>query len=290
MLNNYFKINEIAKLYNISTDTLRYYEKLGLISPERLDNDYRCYSVTELWKINIITDLRKLHVPIKDIQDYFENRNIETTKELFSKQIDLIDLQLQNLKKMKLSMSKSLKTINEYNTTPETTIFLKEFKKRKYIRLNDLNLSNLGIDIGFRILQSKSNETFRLIGNNNLCVNISVEKVAEDRINEFSSVITYDLDDTKTVRKENLDFYESVFYIIDDHSIKSDLHLEEGTYACISYKGPHILSKKYTKDLLEYAKENNLKFLCKPFEICLIDIHETINPEEFITQIQVRVK
>ncbi|MCC5468178.1 MerR family DNA-binding transcriptional regulator [Pelosinus baikalensis] len=37
-------IGEMAKLFDVSTDTLRYYEKSGLLSSERhSDNGYRYY-------------------------------------------------------------------------------------------------------------------------------------------------------------------------------------------------------------------------------------------------------
>lgn len=33
-MKKYFKIGEIAKLYHIGTDSLRYYEKLGILTPK----------------------------------------------------------------------------------------------------------------------------------------------------------------------------------------------------------------------------------------------------------------
>lgn len=34
-MKQFYKINEISKLYNIGPDSLRYYEKLGLLAPKR---------------------------------------------------------------------------------------------------------------------------------------------------------------------------------------------------------------------------------------------------------------
>ncbi len=40
-----FLIGELAKLFNISTDTLRYYDKIGLLKPKYdKDNGYRYYT------------------------------------------------------------------------------------------------------------------------------------------------------------------------------------------------------------------------------------------------------
>lgn len=34
-MKNYYKINEISKLYNIGVDSIRYYEELGILHPKR---------------------------------------------------------------------------------------------------------------------------------------------------------------------------------------------------------------------------------------------------------------
>ena len=42
------KINEVSKLYDISADTLRYYERIGLIPPvTRNESGIRDYSETD---------------------------------------------------------------------------------------------------------------------------------------------------------------------------------------------------------------------------------------------------
>ncbi|MCZ1269333.1 MerR family transcriptional regulator, partial [Paenibacillus tundrae] len=59
-MKNDYKINEISKLYGIGVDALRYYEKLGLLVPRRDGNGYRLYSLQDMYKLNIIRDLRQL--------------------------------------------------------------------------------------------------------------------------------------------------------------------------------------------------------------------------------------
>ena len=59
-MKNYYKISEISKLYGIGPDSLRYYERLGILKPKRDTNQYRLYSLKDLYKLNLICDLRKL--------------------------------------------------------------------------------------------------------------------------------------------------------------------------------------------------------------------------------------
>ena len=41
-MKNEYMIKELARLYGVGTDTLRYYERLGLIRPRRGENGFEC--------------------------------------------------------------------------------------------------------------------------------------------------------------------------------------------------------------------------------------------------------
>ena len=59
-MKDHYTIGEIGKLFHIGPDSLRYYEKLGILSPRRGDNGYRLYTADDIWRLNIIRDLREL--------------------------------------------------------------------------------------------------------------------------------------------------------------------------------------------------------------------------------------
>lgn len=48
-----YKINEIAKLFGLHPDTLRYYEEKGLLHPEREGNGYRMYTIQDICTLNV---------------------------------------------------------------------------------------------------------------------------------------------------------------------------------------------------------------------------------------------
>ena len=66
-MKQFYKIGEISKLYQIGPDSLRYYEELGLLNPTRGENGYRMYGLNDLWRLNVIRDLRKLNFPMEKI-------------------------------------------------------------------------------------------------------------------------------------------------------------------------------------------------------------------------------
>ena len=60
------QIKEVQEKLKISSYTLRYYEKMGLIQPYRDENGYRNYSEEDIHKIERIMFLRDINVPIED--------------------------------------------------------------------------------------------------------------------------------------------------------------------------------------------------------------------------------
>ena len=64
-----FHIGELSNLFNISVDSIRYYEKMGLITPVRNpDNGYREYTEEDILLLNRIKMLRMLDIPVSDIR------------------------------------------------------------------------------------------------------------------------------------------------------------------------------------------------------------------------------
>ena len=77
----YYLIGEVSKITGISKDTLHFYNKIGLLVPDHIDekNQYRYYSRWNLWQLDIITTCRKLSVPldkVKQILDFHDNSKI----------------------------------------------------------------------------------------------------------------------------------------------------------------------------------------------------------------------
>lgn len=65
-------IHELERLTDISKQNIRFYEKRGLLHPERNElNNYRQYTQEDVKTLLIIKMLRKLDMPIEDIRKIF---------------------------------------------------------------------------------------------------------------------------------------------------------------------------------------------------------------------------
>lgn len=62
----------MEKILGIPRATIRFYEKEGLISPQREENGYRDYSQDDLQKVKKIIVLRKIGLPVNEIADIFD--------------------------------------------------------------------------------------------------------------------------------------------------------------------------------------------------------------------------
>jgi DNA-binding transcriptional MerR regulator len=61
------RIGEVAKRVGVSTDTVRFYERSGLLPPpSRADNRYREYGERDVEHLRLLTDLRRLDLPLDD--------------------------------------------------------------------------------------------------------------------------------------------------------------------------------------------------------------------------------
>lgn len=63
-------ISEFSKKTQISEHTLRYYEKEGLLKPNRDEHNYRLYSDKDYDWINFITKLKHTGISLKEIKRY----------------------------------------------------------------------------------------------------------------------------------------------------------------------------------------------------------------------------
>jgi len=61
------RIGELARELGVSADTLRFYEKSGLLpGPGRGENGYREYGAVDVERLRLVVELRRLDIPAPD--------------------------------------------------------------------------------------------------------------------------------------------------------------------------------------------------------------------------------
>lgn len=262
-MKDYYKIGEISKIYGIGRDSLMYYEDIGILKPFRDKNGYRMYKLSDIWRLNLIKELRSLNFPMKKIKEYLDDRNIESTKEII-----LIDEKIEELLSYKQNIMKRLDTINdELRNLKLYEIDLVYINKRKDLELNANITKDEEFDFLIQKLQKDYENRFTILGNNNIGSSFCLDKIKQGIYNEFKSVFCF------------LEDEEEIYNII----------FNEGYYLTLTYKGKYKNNKHYINKMFKYIEEKGYKIISDPIEIYKIDIHETEDINEFITEIQIPV-
>jgi DNA-binding transcriptional MerR regulator len=99
------KIAEVSEQYSISSDTLRYYERIRLIpSVNRNDRGIREYSELDLKRVEFIKCMRKAGLPIEVLIEYFGlvqqgDSTIEARKEILKEQREQLVVRMKEMQK-----------------------------------------------------------------------------------------------------------------------------------------------------------------------------------------------
>lgn len=128
------KITEVSKMFNLSQDTLRYYERIGLIPHvNRNKSGIREYSEEDCRWVEFIKCMRNAGLPIEALIEYVDlfqrgDETMEARKELLIEQRKLLMERMEDMKK-------TLERLDYKITRYEDTVGQKE----KALKNKDIN-------------------------------------------------------------------------------------------------------------------------------------------------------
>ena len=99
------KIAEVSEQYGISSDTLRYYERIGLLRPvNRTASGIRDYNEIDLRRVEFIKCMRNAGLPIETLIEYVGlvkqgDGTIEARKEILKEQRELLAGRMKEMQK-----------------------------------------------------------------------------------------------------------------------------------------------------------------------------------------------
>ena len=149
------RINEVVKLTGVSSRTLQYYDEIGLLIPQKLDNGYRDYTEENLEKLQKILFYRFLKFKLNDIRELLEGdfdnlKILEQQRELILREKEKFEVILHNIEK----------TISNYKGEQTMTIEEKfnGFKKEDLNKYENQAVEKYGKDT---IEESKKRQSGR---------------------------------------------------------------------------------------------------------------------------------
>lgn len=105
------KIGELAALSKVSRDTLRFYEKHGLITPSaRNASGYRLYSDADVHRISFIISAKEVGFTLNEIHQLLklevtkDEKSCQDVKQFVDDKIAVVNQRLAEIKRIKISL------------------------------------------------------------------------------------------------------------------------------------------------------------------------------------------
>jgi DNA-binding transcriptional MerR regulator/effector-binding domain-containing protein len=270
-------ITELAKLRNTTTETLRHYDRIGLLKPEHVDPDtgYRYYSKRQVEQFDTIMDLKTLELSLAEIKEFMEQRDIEYSYTILKKRDEKLKEELEEKNRLHHLLQQKLAYIEasrkiDFTDTKDWQI--RNYPKRKLV-VSDVESDGIGdFFYEFTRLRSNIDEKHIVFGTDN-----------------FGSLIRRDsFMDEDTVR---LIRFPAVPLEICGKKISHGkiIEIPEGKYLCCYGKGVVQAGEDIIRRVKKYLDDNGLEACGDIFERELIDTSMTNRTEEISYRLEVPV-
>ena len=237
------RINEVVKLTGVSARTLQYYDEIGLLIPQKLDNGYRDYTEENLEKLQKILFYRFLKFKLNDIKELLEGdfdnlKILEQQRELILREKEKFEVILHNIEK----------TIRNYKGEQTMTIEEKfnGFKKEDLNKYENQAVEKYGKDT---IEESKKRQSGR-------------EEIVTEEFNEvFRSMAKFKDENVDVAEKEVQSKVEDLYNNMNEYAF--DCSIEVFSYIGKGYVHNPEFKKnidKFGEGVAEYTSKAIAKY------------------------------
>lgn len=277
-MKDYLNITQLAKLRNVTTETLRHYDRIGLLKPEYVDEftGYRYYSMNQVELFDTIIDLKNLGLPLKDIAAYMSSRNIGNTYALLtSKESDLKREIAEKQKQLKQILQKIqyLEQIRDMDFDSSEKWEVCERKARKLVVSTAEEASIIDFFYEFTKLRANMESEYTVFGTNvsgSVILGESFSDIDAKRLTRYPA-IPLELCKKKLV-------YGKV------------MELPAGKYLCCYGRGLFQVGNPMLDQVREYLAGRKLKIVGDLYERDMLDMSLTNDEKELAYCIEIPVE
>ena len=232
----------MANLNHISEQTLRLYDREGLLSPLHRDEKtgYRYYDIRQSAQLDMIQYMKALGMPLKEIKTHMSRWDTGRMKQLLRANRDAIDEKISELDLQKRAIERALDSYERYEAAPPDGAIVMEYIPRRQMYVTNTNINFYDYDI------AEYEKILRILK----------EDMADHKISPY-----YFSNAGTILRRENFlrrNLYSTeVFVFVDQDCVSGDLItvIPASTYLCI-YCDRFEKEKEYIDRLLAAIEEN----------------------------------
>ena len=136
-------IGQMAELNHVSEQTLRLYDKEGLLVPRCVDpvTGYRYYHITQSAKLDLIQNMKVYGMTLRQIRSFLDSNDPAALRALLAEQADSIEERIRQLHRSQSAITRTLDNYRRYEAMPRNgEIFLEYIPARRIFRYScDVN-------------------------------------------------------------------------------------------------------------------------------------------------------
>ena len=136
-------IGQMAELNHVSEQTLRLYDKEGLLVPRCVDpvTGYRYYHIIQSAKLDLIQNMKIYGMTLRQIRSFLDSNDPAALRALLTEQADSIEERIRQLRRSQSAITRTLDNYRRYEAMPRNgEIFLEYIPERRIFRYNcDVN-------------------------------------------------------------------------------------------------------------------------------------------------------
>lgn len=136
-------IGQMAELNHVSEQTLRLYDKEGLLVPRCVDpvTGYRYYHIIQSAKLDLIQNMKVYGMTLRQIRSFLDSNDPAALRALLTEQADCIEERIRQLRRSQSAITRTLDNYRRYEAMPRNgEIFLEYIPERRIFRYNcDVN-------------------------------------------------------------------------------------------------------------------------------------------------------
>ena len=266
-----FTIGEMHKLFAVPVRTLRFYDEIGLLRPERVDprTGYRYYSAGQFERLNTIKYLRALGVSLERIRGFFENRDTDVVELLLQEQLADTRRRLDELQRIERRIGRRLDDLRRARTAKTGVVLQKALPARAIAFLRQEIPQGGDLETPLAELQSHIRQDAAVFLGK---VGVSI---ARERL-----------------YARQFDRYTGIFLFVEPEEQYGGpvLHLPAGEWLTVCYRGTHAHSAPSYELLLDEAARRGFELAEDSVEVTHIDAGFTSDETQYLTELQVKKK
>lgn len=84
-MKSYFSVGEAARAVHMTSETLRHYDRIGLVTPSKKDEwtQYRYYTAQDLVRLQTVRALQMMDLPLQEIKKVLAYDDLEKNYRIF---------------------------------------------------------------------------------------------------------------------------------------------------------------------------------------------------------------